>query len=93
LELGIVAKSLFEDANELVEASQHHGLRRVLARWMRYDVVALDEVGYVPLAEVGAEFLYIGGQSVQSDAAISLVHGRAPLRDKLALAHRPSSQS
>jgi len=44
--------------NELVEASQHHGVRRVLARWMRYDVIALDEVGYVPLAEIGAEFLF-----------------------------------
>jgi DNA replication protein DnaC len=38
--------------------SQHHGVRRVLARWMRYDVIALDEVGYVPLAEIGAEFLF-----------------------------------
>jgi len=44
--------------NELVEASQQHGVRRVLARWMRYDVIALDEVGYVPLAEIGAEFLF-----------------------------------
>ena len=44
--------------NELVEAQQHHGVRRVLARWMRYDVIALDEVGYVPLAEIGAEFLF-----------------------------------
>ncbi len=44
--------------NELVEAGQHHGVRRVLARWMRYDVIALDEVGYVPLAEIGAEFLF-----------------------------------
>src|SRR5487761_2447461 len=44
--------------NELVEAGQHNGVRRVLARWMRYDVIALDEVGYVPLAEIGAEFLF-----------------------------------
>ncbi len=44
--------------NELVEAKQQLGLRRVLARWARYDVIALDEVGYVPLAEVGAEFLF-----------------------------------
>ncbi len=44
--------------NELVEASQQQGIRRVLARWMRYDVIALDEVGYVPLAEIGAEFLF-----------------------------------
>jgi DNA replication protein DnaC len=44
--------------NELVEAKQQLGLRRVLARWARYDVIAIDEVGYVPLAEVGAEFLF-----------------------------------
>ena len=43
--------------NELVEAKQQLQLRRVLARWSRYDVIAIDEVGYVPLAEVGAEFL------------------------------------
>jgi hypothetical protein len=33
-------------------------LGRALARWARYDLIALDEVGYVPLAEVGAEFLF-----------------------------------
>ena len=37
---------------------QHNGVRRVLARWLRYDVIALDEVGYVPLADIGAEFLF-----------------------------------
>ena len=44
--------------NELVEAKHHMQLRRVLARWARYDLIAIDEVGYVPLAEVGAEFLF-----------------------------------
>ena len=44
--------------NELVEAKHQLQLRRVLARWSRYDVIAIDEVGYVPLAEVGAEFLF-----------------------------------
>jgi DNA replication protein DnaC len=44
--------------NELVEAKQQLQLRRVLARWSRYDLIAIDEVGYVPLAEVGAEFLF-----------------------------------
>jgi hypothetical protein len=24
----------------------------VLARWLRYDVIVLDEVGYVPLADI-----------------------------------------
>src|SRR5439155_982977 len=44
--------------NELVEAKQQLQLRRVLGRWARYDVIAIDEVGYVPLAELGAEFLF-----------------------------------
>ena len=41
-----------------MEAKQQLQLRRVLARWSRYDVIAIDEVGYVPLAEVRAEFLF-----------------------------------
>jgi DNA replication protein DnaC len=44
--------------NELVEAKEQLQLRRVLARFERYDLIAIDEVGYVPLAEVGAEFLF-----------------------------------
>ncbi len=44
--------------NELVEAKQQLQLRRVLGRWARYDLIAIDEVGYVPLAELGAEFLF-----------------------------------
>jgi DNA replication protein DnaC len=44
--------------NELVEARQHNAVKLVLARWLRYDVIVLDEVGYVPLADIGAEFLF-----------------------------------
>jgi DNA replication protein DnaC len=44
--------------NELVEAKHQLQLGRALGRWARYDLIALDEVGYVPLAEVGAEFLF-----------------------------------
>jgi DNA replication protein DnaC len=44
--------------NELVEAKQQLQLRRVLARWERYDLIAIDEVGYVPMADLGAEFLF-----------------------------------
>lgn len=44
--------------NELVEAQHHNQLGRVLARWARYDLIAIDEVGYVPLVEVGAELLF-----------------------------------
>ena len=44
--------------NELVEAKHQLQLGRALGRWARYDLIAIDEVGYVPLAEVGAEFLF-----------------------------------
>jgi DNA replication protein DnaC len=29
-----------------------------MARWQKYELIAPDEVGYVPLAEIGAEFLF-----------------------------------
>ena len=44
--------------NELVEAQHQHVFGRALKRWSRYDVIAIDEVGYVPMAEVGAEYLF-----------------------------------
>lgn len=43
---------------ELVEAQRQNALRRALLRWLKYDLIALDEVGYVPLADAGAEFLF-----------------------------------
>ena len=30
----------------------------MLAPWARYELIALDEVGDVPMADVGAEFLF-----------------------------------
>jgi DNA replication protein DnaC len=44
--------------NEFVEARHENRVGRLLARWLRYELIAIDEVGYVPLADVGAEFLY-----------------------------------
>lgn len=44
--------------NELVEAQGHNLLGRALSRWSRYDLIVLDEVGYVPFAQVGAELLF-----------------------------------
>jgi DNA replication protein DnaC len=44
--------------NELVEAKHTLQLRRVLTRWARYEVIGIDEAGYVPMADVGAEFLF-----------------------------------
>ena len=44
--------------NELVEANQNNQVRRLMTRWLKYELIALDEVGYVPLADIGAEFLF-----------------------------------
>ena len=44
--------------NELAEAKHQLQLRRVLGRWSRYELIAVDEVGYVPMADVGAEFMF-----------------------------------
>ena len=44
--------------NELVEAKQNNQVRRLMSRWQKYELIALDEVGYVPMADVGAEFLF-----------------------------------
>jgi DNA replication protein DnaC len=44
--------------NELAEARNQSQLSRTLARWNKYEVVGIDELGYVPLAESGAEFLF-----------------------------------
>jgi DNA replication protein DnaC len=44
--------------NELIEAKQNNQVRRMMARWQKYELIAIDEVGYVPLADIGAEFLF-----------------------------------
>ena len=43
---------------ELLEAQQSNQLSRAVSRWARYDLVCIDELGYVPLAELGAELLF-----------------------------------
>lgn len=44
--------------NELIEARQNNQVRKLMTRWQRYELIAIDEVGYVPLADIGAEFLF-----------------------------------
>jgi DNA replication protein DnaC len=44
--------------NELMEAKQNHQVRKVMAKWQRFELLVIDEIGYVPLADVGAEFLF-----------------------------------
>ena len=43
--------------NQLV-AQRDQTLSRMLARWARIELIVLDELGYVPLAEVAAELLF-----------------------------------
>jgi DNA replication protein DnaC len=44
--------------NELVEAQHHNLLGKTLLRYSRYELIVIDEVGYVPFAQVGAELLF-----------------------------------
>ena len=44
--------------NELVEAKQNHQVRKAMAKWQRFELLVIDEIGYVPLADVGAECLF-----------------------------------
>jgi hypothetical protein len=44
--------------NQLVEAQREQSLSRMLARWSRVELIVIDELGYVPLAEVVAELLF-----------------------------------
>lgn len=44
--------------NELIEAKQNNLVKRMMTRWQKYELIAIDEVGYVPLADIGAEFLF-----------------------------------
>src|SRR5450755_1166128 len=44
--------------NQLVEAQREQSLSRMLARWARVELIVIDELGYVPLAEVAAELLF-----------------------------------
>lgn len=45
-------------ANELAEAADDHKLSRVVARYGRYDLLAIDELGYVHLDNRSAELLF-----------------------------------
>lgn len=53
----VVPRTLPGSRSRSVEARQHNAVKRVLACWLRCDVIVLDEVGYVSPAEIGAEFL------------------------------------
>ena len=45
-------------ANELIEAREERLLQRLLQRYSRYDLIILDELGYVPFSKEGSELLF-----------------------------------
>jgi DNA replication protein DnaC len=44
--------------NELIEAREERDLQRLLLRYSRYDLLILDELGYIPFSKEGAELLF-----------------------------------
>ena len=44
--------------NELIEARQERTLQRMIARYARYDLLILDEMGYIPFSKEGGELLF-----------------------------------
>jgi len=44
--------------NELIEAREEKDLQRLLQRYSRYDLLILDELGYVPFSKEGGELLF-----------------------------------
>jgi len=44
--------------NELIEAREERQLQRLLQRYSRYDLIVLDELGYVPFSKEGSELLF-----------------------------------
>jgi len=44
--------------NELIEARQERTLQRLIQKYVRYDLLILDELGYIPFTKEGAELLF-----------------------------------
>ena len=44
--------------NELIEAREERALQRILKRYARYDLLILDELGYIPFSKEGSELLF-----------------------------------
>jgi DNA replication protein DnaC len=44
--------------NELIEARQERSLQRLIQKYIRYDLLILDELGYIPFSKEGSELLF-----------------------------------
>jgi DNA replication protein DnaC len=45
-------------ANELIESRTEKALSRLISKYARYELLVLDELGYVPFSKEGAELLF-----------------------------------
>jgi DNA replication protein DnaC len=59
--------------NELVEARSKSELSRITGRWTRYELIAIDEMGYVAIPESAAELLFqvISGRAERSAVIVT----------------------
>ena len=44
--------------NELLEAQESHSIGKLEARLMKYKLIILDEVGFIPFSQKGAQMLF-----------------------------------
>jgi DNA replication protein DnaC len=55
-------KTKFITASELVEellmANQEYKLGALEKKWLKYEVIIIDELGYVPFSKIGSELLF-----------------------------------
>ena len=61
--------------NELIEAKHQSELNRVTNRWMRYELIVIDEMGYVAMPEAAAELLFqvIAGRAERAAVIVTCV--------------------
>lgn len=50
--------SCYALVNELIEARKERDLQRIIQRHSRYDLLILDELGYIPFSREGSELLF-----------------------------------
>lgn len=69
-----------ELASELSQAQEQHQLHRYLQRFARFDLVIIDELGYLPLSERGAELLF-QALSARHERASVIVNTNLPFSE------------
>jgi DNA replication protein DnaC len=59
--------------NELIEAKNKSELNRITNRWMRYELIVIDEMGYVAMPEAAVELLFqiIAGRAERAAVIIT----------------------